>query len=307
MTSLNTKTNFLLALFCSFLIINCSSDTDEFESPSENTNQSDDPEIIIIENEDTTEEMIMTPEEEEAVVVEEVVTPNDNEENTEPIVIIEEENTVNEPDNRVLTASELAQLNFATTSIFDKTSSSPNENAKKWNTSINLFLSGAFGTDEVDFINDFAAELAAISSNIDLNIVSTLNESNVEVYFATREAYITDRPNFIRNYTPRGTAVGRANTSFRIPSFFITGTKIWIDPSSFNFNSVIKHEILHILGLDHTDEPDSILFPTPRATPELSENDIFTLNVLYNSLIQASSVENEIITTVENNIEEFYN
>lgn len=340
------KIKFYASLGFLLFLANCTSDSNELESTPSNNNEIINEETVIInEKEDITEEMDMSPDnvvintndddkevtqepdnnndtevvnneevdnnnDTEVVNNDEVVTNNDDTEvvNNDEVTNNDNtnENTTEPNEPRILTQAERQQLNFATTSIFDKTSSSPNVNAKKWNTTVNLFLSGSFGNSEITFINNFANELADISPNIDLNIVSSLNQSNVEMYFATRQQYINDRPNFIQNYTPRGSAVGRANTSFRIPSFLITGRKIWADPSSRNFNSVIKHEILHILGFDHTDSPDSILFPTPNNDPTLSEDDVFTISTLYNNLINASFVESEIINTVENNIEEFF-
>lgn len=292
------KTNFFLIALASILFIGCSSDSNELDPEAGNSENATPEEVIIVSDEgDVTEEMVMSPSEEQPM---EQVTPTD--ENTDSVE--EEEPVSNEP--RVLSQEEQEQLDFATTSIFDKTSNDPNSNAKKWNSSINLFLSGDFSSDEINFINDFASELNTISANINMSIVGTFEQSNVEIYFATSEEYISDRPNFINGYTPSGSAVGRANTRFRIPTFFITGNKIWVDTSARNFNSVIRHEILHILGLDHTDDPESILFGTPNTDPTLTEDDIFTIETLYNNLVEASFTENEITNTVEENIEEFF-
>ena len=322
------KITLFFSLAFLLFLTNCTSDSNELDTNPNENGENNNEQIIVNEKPDITEEMTIMPDDEETtpvvIVDNEETTPVvivDNEETT-PVVTEDNENTTEDPQTneetndvpettennepRVLTQSEIAQLNFAITSIFDKTSSSPNRNAKKWNMAVNLLLSGAFGNEEVNFINDFANELAEISPNIDLNIVSESNQANVEVYFATREQYINERPNFINNYTPRGSAVGRANTTFRIPSYLINGRKIWIDPSSRNFYTVIKHEILHILGFDHTDSNDSVLFPTPSNDPTLSKDDIFTIGALYNNLINASSVESEIKSTVENNIEEFF-
>lgn len=295
------KIKFYLGLAC-LLLVNCTSDSDELETDTTGNENTSDEQVVINEKPDTTEE-ILTPSDDSSTIDQ---NNNDQPQNEETINDQPNEDSELSDEPRVLTEAETQQLNFAVTSIFDKTSSSPNSNAKKWNTAVNLFLSGDFDDSVVDFINNFSVELANISSNIDLNIVSSIGDSNVEMYFATREDYINDRPNFIQNYTPSGNAVGRANTSFRIPSFLINGRKIWADPSSRNFDSVIKHEILHILGFDHTDSPDSILFPTPSNDPNLSNDDVFTISTLYNNLINASFIESEIINTVEDNIEEFF-
>ncbi len=288
------KINFFLTAFCLTVLIGCSSDSNELDPTVENNNDDNTEEVIIVANEDTTEEIVMSSED--------IENGNIEEEEEE-----EEEEIPSNNGSGVLSQEEQLQLDFATTSIFDRTSNNPNSNAKKWNSTINLFLSGDFSNSEINFINEFSEELNTISSAIDMNIVPSFEESNVEIYFATTQEYISNRPNFIEGFTPNGSSVGRANTRFRIPSFFITGNKIWVDTSALNFNSVIRHEILHILGLDHTEDPESILFGTPNTDFELTDNDIFTIQTLYNPLIQASFTQNQVTTSVENNREEFFN
>lgn len=224
--------------------------------------------------------------------------PNDNTTNTP-------NDSTNNPEVRVLTEAEMAKLDFATISIFDKTEANYTR-ARKWTKPVKLFLSGAFGNDEINFINDFAKELASISSEIDLSIVDNVRDSNVEMYIATKQQYADEGRNFLGGRAPGFSEAGRANISWGIPSYEINGTKIWADPSQRSYDTVIKHEILHILGIGHNNTRDSVMNPTPSPDPTLSENDIFAIKTLYSGLIKASTLEEGVRDIVENNIEEFF-
>lgn len=305
------KPSYYLLVALSVITLNCSDDSNESDLSTSPTAEKETETTIIVEDNDITKETVNNPisdtSNDPTVVNEnptEVVDSN-------PIETTEENqpnnNTNNQPMVRVLTAQEAAQLDFAAFTIFDKTKRSPRTNVRKWATPVNLFLSGDFSNKEIGFINDFAVELAGISINIDLNIVSSKDQSNVEVYFATQEKFLRERPNFIEGYRPSSPTVrGRANIKFKSSTNIIFSGLVWIDPSAKNLNSIVKHELLHLLGFSHTLESNSIMQSSPNVDPTLSNDDEFAIHTLYNDLIQANFLETEVRSTVENNIESFF-
>lgn len=300
-----------LLIAISAITLNCTDDSNESDVTTTSTTGKETETTVGVEDKDITQETVNNPNSNTSnnpTVVEENPIVVDNTNTTETIVDNQpNDNTNNQPMVRVLTAQEAAQLDFATFTIFDKTKRSPRTNLRKWTMSVNLFLSGDFGNKEIGFINDFSVELGDISNNIDLNIVSTKDQSNVEVYFATQEKFLRERPNFIEGYRPSSPTIrGRAQAYFSESTNIINRGLVWIDPSAKSLNSVVKHELLHLLGFGHTLESNSIMKSIPNVDPTLSNDDVFAVHTLYNDLIEANFLETELRNTVENNIESFF-
>jgi len=135
-------------------------------------------------------------------------------------------------------------------------------------------------------------------------LVSTVGESNVQIYFATIENYINDRPNFINGFSPTGNLGGF--TTFGFSNDIISIGRIWVNSATNNKISIIKHEIMHLLGFNHIEEELSIFYFTPTA-PLLTAEDVFITKTLYNSLIEPGFTENQVESTVNENIGSFFN
>jgi len=206
---------------------------------------------------------------------------------------------------KMLTTEQLKMIDFFEFSVFNETNDSrTTSNIIKWNSEVKVFLSGGFTNEDISFINTFFTQLKNISGNINIRLVNTINDSNVEIFFASAQDYINNRPNYIDGFTPTRGVVGFA--SFAFFNNLIRGAKIWVDRSTFNKNAIIKHEVLHALGFNHTEERQSIFYFAPSAST-LSNNDIFTIKTLHNSLISPGLTKTQIEPTISNNIDSFFN
>ncbi|WP_010182598.1 DUF2927 domain-containing protein [Aquimarina agarilytica] len=189
---------------------------------------------------------------------------------------------------------------------FKQERKSPNKYISKWNDEISFFLSGDFKVNDVKLIEEFLNELTGFSSELKLKLVSSIDASNVEVYFSSIDDYKNDRPNYIENFIPNEKGSGIASTFSDGKAKSITKGKIWLRVNNGVVRkSTVKHEILHILGLGHSKDENSVLF-TPSRAESLSADDIFVIKTLYNPLILPKQTESEVDQVLRNNRKSFF-
>jgi len=203
-----------------------------------------------------------------------------------------------------LTAEQQLLIDSFNFSVFDKITNSPETQLQKWNSEIRVFISGNFTNEDNTTVLSFFSRLKEISGNLNLRLVQNINDSNVEIYFATIENYINNRPGYINGFSPTGNLGGF--TTFSFSNNTIGGGKIWVNSSTNNKTSIIKHEIMHLLGFNHIEDELSVFYFAPIA-PLLTTQDVFITKTLYNSLIQPGFTETQVGSAIDENIESFFN
>ena len=161
----------------------------------------------------------------------------------------------------------------------------------KWTGEMKIFLSGNFTQVDKETISGFINSINALTTDeFYVSLVSSIEESNVEIYFETFEGLQINKPDFIDN--PKESFSGLASPTFSSSNKNILSANIWINTASYNMTTLM-HEILHVIGFGHSDEASSILFPSSLVT-ELSDHDKFIIKMLYHPLMKPNYTEEQI-------------
>ncbi len=170
------------------------------------------------------------------------------------------------------------------------------ENNTKWSTTMTIFITGNFtAKDEreiaefLDFINPL------FTDGFSMKLVNSIVEANTEIYFESIKNLEENRPDFVGPVSSINS--GKARISFQ-GNGEIRSSSIWINTAPNNRLATIKHEFLHAIGLGHSNNRNSIMYPVGGANSSLLEDDIFVIRALYHPLMKVGANVNEIDTAL---------
>lgn len=224
----------------------------------------------------------------ESIDVNIVEDSNSNDAFTDEVNIVEELSVEEE---------RLRLFDLAKYILLDESDDEPNTAIRRWSngTPVRIFLSGDVTIEHENVVVDLLNDLKDLNTiNLDIELTTVENDANVEVYIATFNDLMTLRPDF----SPNADEVSRGiTTSFRNSNNELTRARIWINNDTFSI-STIKHEILHSIGLGHSNDESSVLF-TPSQAEELNSDDIFVIEALYGGMLNPGDNEEQIISVLQ--------
>lgn len=120
------------------------------------------------------------------------------------------------------------------------------------------------------------------SGNVRFKYVSSPNTAQIKVYFVkkidTQNKQSLDRAIGLTRYSYLGN-----NKKFTRATIYIAEkTQEGKNLNRDEVYTVMLHEIGHAIGLDHSNDPESVMYPSENVIQEISKADLRTLKKLYN-------------------------
>lgn len=141
--------------------------------------------------------------------------------------------------------------NFKYLSLFEDATTPTITHARRWGSDINLLLLGEYAAQDRTMIQEVIDEYNALTTaygNVNIRIVNTEAEANVQLFLGSNEALETVFPAMYQQTI--GKSYNGLNTSESASgSPYITSAQVWI---SLPIKALFTHEFGHTLGLGHS-------------------------------------------------------
>lgn len=161
----------------------------------------------------------------------------------------------------------------------------------KWKKEIKLFLDGAITTDYEGMVNSTLATFNSFfSDGMKITLVNTLGESNVHLYYGSKNEIINLWPDIYNAIDDSTVGYGSSSWSSDSPQGekIIDLGRIWVDQNTGM--PLFSHELGHVLGLGHSSQKycdSSIMCSIP--AQEFSSFDKAMIQILYHPQIKSGA------------------